>query len=96
MGNFDSLKFLSFLLIKNIDFSELDAKVEAGDASYPVRCFKSIKLKDRSQIEMLDYCLHFAPLLLCFCVICRKDYRAIEVEVFLYYETLNLYLLNFI
>ena len=92
-SNFYELDFSSFLLTKNIDFSKLDAKVEAGDLKCPVRCYKSIKIKDNPQNGFGAYTLLNIGIN-CFCVICRKDYRAIEVSIYLVRGWVTLYLID--
>ena len=74
--------FRSFLLIKNIDFSEFDAQVEAKGLKCPLYYDQGIKIKDNSQsgIEPFTLVYYFFS---CVCIDCRKDYRTIEVGVIL-------------
>ena len=51
----------SFLLIKNIDFSEFDAKIEVESLKCPVRSNESIKVKDRPYFTIRS--LYSVPLL---------------------------------
>ena len=82
--------FQSFLLIKNIDFSEFDVRVKAKGPKYPVCYHRSIKLQDNPQVTIASYCTGLdAP---CLCRDCRKDYRAIEVFVRIYQNNVYLHL----
>ena len=95
-NNFYRLDLLSFLLTKNIDFSDFDVQVKAKGLKCPVPCNESIIIQDNSQngfgaYTLIDY--YETP---CFCVICRKDYRAIEVGVYLNEGGVNLYPLHLI
>ena len=81
-GNYHPLSLRSILLIKNVDFSEFDAKVKAGDLKCPVFCNKNIKVKNNPKFIIKCYCKYFIRRNnYCFCVDCRKDRRAIEVDV---------------
>ena len=95
-----NITFLSFLLIKNMDFSELDAKVEAKVEAKglrfkcPVRCDGSVKVKDNSRFIIVLYHFLTDPRIPCFCVDCRKAYRAIEVGVFITETSIMLQLID--
>ena len=73
--------FRSFLLLKNIDFSEFDARVKAKGLKCPVRYHRSIKLKDNPQIRIVTNSYYTDQETICICIDCRKDYRAFEVSV---------------
>ena len=77
--------FRSFLLMKNINFSEFDAKIKAEGLECPVPYDKGIKLKDGSNFLISNsfFGIEERP---CICVNCRKDYRAIEVVVYILHE----------
>ena len=85
--------FRSFLLMKNINFSEFDAKIKAEGLECPVPYDKGIKLKDSPNFRIID-CFHKKKEeKRCICVNCRKDYRAMEVGVDVYNNNALLYLL---
>ena len=86
-----NIYFQSFLLIKNIDFSELDAKVKADRAKCPVPYIESIKFKNNPQIRTTG-CSWTDWHNVCLCVNCRKDYRAFEVELYVNDNSFNLHL----
>ena len=93
-SDFHRLYFWSFLLIENIDFSEFDAKVEADDLDCPVRHNQGIKIKNNPQFGIVNYYWYSDKTPACFCIDCRKDYRAIEVSVDLNKNGINLYFIN--
>ena len=74
--------FESILLLKNIDFSEFDAKVEAKDTKCSERKVQGLKIKKKPQFVFHDYWLdekngnH-----VCICTKCRKNCRAIQVSL---------------
>ena len=80
--------FYSFLLIKNIDFSEFDLQVEAKGLKCPFYYDQGIKLKDKSK-HRLVYSIYQDMETPCICVDCRKDYRAIEISVHLNEDTVG-------
>ena len=88
--------FQSLLLMKNIDFSELDAKVKADRAKCPVPCIESIKFKNNPQLRTVSYYLHISPKPPCICVNCRRDYRAIKVSMKIDTSGVVLYLREYI
>ena len=88
--------FQSFLLVKNVDFSKYDAQNEAKGLKCPVPYRGNIELKDNSRNGILLSCYYnniveitcfITPpgfrksKVSCICINCRKDCRAIEVEV---------------
>lgn len=73
--------FLSILLFKNVDFSALDAKVEAENLMCPVRDSKSLKIKDKPQFVMKGKCFLNSGKVACLCAACRRYYRSVEVTV---------------
>ena len=87
--------FQSFLLIKNIDFSVFDAKVKAEGLKCPAVPYgTSIKNKDKPKIR-LSFTHHYTLKNdACFCIDCRKDYRAFEVRVWLFKKRVNLFILD--
>ena len=86
--------FWSFLLIKNIDFSEFDAKVKAEGLKCPAVPYKGIiKIKDNPKIRILYWSCYIGKKRPCFCVICRKDYRAFKVRVEQFNNYFNLHIL---
>ena len=73
--------FRSFLLIKNMDFSKLDAHIEANDLKCPVNYDSSIQVKDKPEIQIVGHNYNSKIKKHCSCVNCRKIYLAIEVDV---------------
>ena len=99
--------FRSFLLIKNVDFSEFDAQIESKGFKCPVPCIEGIKLKDKSlngiycrYVRSEDPTSSFVSFAFkrrntsCICINCRKDCRAIEVDVQLIQKTVYVLLVN--
>ena len=85
--------FRSFLLMKNMDFSEFDAKIEAEGLKCPVYYDQCIKVKNNLQFETTNYTSSYiAPP--CFCINCRQDYRAIDVGVTLEHNCVYLDLVD--
>ena len=74
--------FRSFVLLKNIDFTEFDTKVEAEGLKCPVPYSKGIKVKDKPQFRIVSRNPHTWKGV-CICINCRKDYRAFGVNVYL-------------
>lgn len=88
---FQKACFKSILLLKNINFSVLDAKVEAENLKCPVRDSKSLKIKVQpSCFELGDCTLASKDTGSCLCVECRRDYWAIIVYVRWYEEKITL------
>ena len=88
-----SYELYSFLLIKNIDFSDFDVLFEVGRLKCPAKYNKSVKLKDKSQSQFKIGIFSLAREdLPCICAHCRKDCRAIEVSVTIGKNVATLYL----
>ena len=83
----------SYLSLRSLDFSEFDAKVEAEGLKCPVPYNNCLKLKDGQFFNILTYSYNEENPD-CFCVICRKDYQAIEVSVDVVPHRISLHLLD--
>ena len=88
------LNFLSSLLMKNIDFSEFDDIIKVKRLKCPIRCIKYIKPQYSSQFDIQSFFVLKEDNAPCYCIGCRKDYRAIEVEVDVDEKGVTLHLKN--
>ena len=94
MSNSYSLYFLSFLLIKNMDFSKFDAHIKAENLICPVYFNYSIEIKDIPQAVIDGFITFNKKFPNCFCVDCRKNYRHFAAYVSLNKDTVKFYLLQ--
>lgn len=73
--------FKSFLLFKNMDFSEFDLQVETRGLECPLYYSKGVKIKKKPQFQIRPFSNSYWNCR-CICVDCRKDYRVMVVDVY--------------
>lgn len=85
----DGIYFYSVLLLKNIDFSVLDAKIEAEGLTCPIYSDSSLKCKDERFVISGRVSNFDGEDCSCFCIRCRKFSKCVYVAVW-YLKVVNL------